>query len=74
MSRRSRLDAPAPGAPDESRRQRHVHMLTNARDRLRTAMTARDLLRSAPNEPVQCRQHGLPWTTCPSCSTTRSRT
>ncbi len=72
--RTSFMDAIAPGDPPETRRDRHVRLLTDVRDRLAAVLAARGLLRTAPHQAVLCRLHGLPWTECPTCSTTRRST
>lgn len=68
---RQRLDepAPAPNPNGETRRERHVRMLTDARDRLRARMAEIGLTVDGQRlAPVMCRLHGAPWKDCVACS------
>src|SRR4029077_1050971 len=57
-------------SPDH--RAREIRMLTEVRDELLTKMQQLDMIlpgcRHSEITPIACRLHGVPWTTCPSCS------
>jgi len=66
---RQLLDTPAPGAPAETRRERHVRLLTDVRDRLRGTIAGRN----GRSTVILCRLHNMPWNSCASCSKPRIR-